>query len=159
MTAYKLSSFFFLLLFIASSALMLRDWKKWVLVKPRTVLSGQAAALVSQWVYGAVAQHPLDLQFWVVLLFPGLAVGFFTGRFIRVKRDVRGIAMNYARPGAMLWTGLMVITQLGTIFTGSVPTSLFGLALLSLGINLGLGGKVLLDYRRMVKQAAGISGA
>lgn len=158
MSAYGLLSLLFSLLFIGSSALILRDWKKWVFVKPRAVLSGQLAALVSQWAYGAVAQHPLELQHWLMLLAPGLALGVVLGRFVRSGREVRGIDMNFARPGAIIWTALMTLTQLGTVFTGSVPIIIFGLAVLSLGVNLGLSGKALLGYRRMLKQAAGIGG-
>lgn len=155
MTGYSMLSLLFWLLFTFSSALMLRGWKKTALYRPGAILWGQAAAFISQWLYGVLAQNPIEAQQWILLLVPGLAGGMIWGKFARVRQTARGVSLSYARPGAAVWAALMAATQLSTIFTGSVPASLFGLSVLTLGVNLGLSGKVFLSCRRMMRQAAG----
>lgn len=159
MTVYSLLALLFWLLFTASSVIMLRGWKKTALFRPGSVIWGQAAAFASQFLYGIMAGNPADFSQWVLLLIPGLTGGVIWGKFARVRQTARGIALNYARPGAAAWAALMAITQLATIFTGAAPGWLFGLSVLTLGANLGLNGKVLLSHRRLVRQAAGMMGA
>lgn len=158
MTVYTILSLLFWLLFTVSSALMLRSWNKTSLFRPGAIFAGQAAALASQWLYGALALQPAEIQQWAFLLIPGLAGGVIWGKFSRVRQSARGIALSYARPGAAVWTALMAATQLFTIFTGSPPGALFGLSVAALGVNLGLSGKVLFSYRRIIGQAAKMAG-
>lgn len=137
------------LLFVGSAYLLFRSWRQAKPVKPKAIAIGQLVAAISLWLYTALTDFPLAGDEWVTLLSIGLAAGFVYGGFVKVRQSSKGIVMTYTLRYLVTWTTLLAVTQLAAIIWQEVPVMLLGLAVLNLGLNLGLNGRVLHRYRRL----------
>lgn len=146
---FSLLSFLCWLLLLFSIYLMLRTWRQARPVKPWHIAIGQGLSLVALWLYTALTGFPLGGGSWLLLLAVGAAGGAVYGGFVKVQQSPQGIVMTYTIWYLLAWLGLLALTQLTTILFNQVPVLLLGLSVLSLGLNLGLNGRVLHRYQRL----------
>ena len=145
-------SFLFLGLFVLSVVVMFLTWRKSRAVKPKWIMFGQTAALVSLMAFSLLANDPLGglwRNFWLVL---GFAGGVAYGNMVRVTRSEAGIMMSYTLPYLITWSALLAITQFTTIVSGRVPVVMLGLSVISTGLNFGMNGMVVWKYRKLRKE-------
>lgn len=146
-------SVFFIALFIAGVVIQVLTYRKEKAVKPRRIIISQAAALLSMLVFSIITLRPPGPIWWVVLLTVGFAGGIGYGTFVNVRAGSRGVTMSYTLPWLITWGALMTITQLSSVVFRSVPVFIYGLAILNLGINLGMNARILLGYRTVAAVA------
>ena len=133
-------------LFAFAVFIQLRTWRHQRRVRPGLIVVSQLAALASSVAFSALIHRPPSAESWVVLLGVGIFFGVMYGGLMVVDRTDRGVVMGYSLPAIVTWSALMVITQLATIFGRSVPVVIYSLAIVNLGVNLGMNGRVLTAY-------------
>ncbi|MDO8673581.1 MAG: hypothetical protein Q7O66_19405 [Dehalococcoidia bacterium] len=144
----KILSYVFMAVFLIGIVIMLLNWRRAKFVRPISILFGLALSFLSLWIFAVIAGHPVGLAIWLALISVGLAGGIWYGGTIKVKHTARGVSMSYTLPYIIVWAALLLITQFLTIQSGRVPAVVFGLSILSLGINTGVNGRVLWSSRR-----------
>jgi len=146
-------SVFFIGLFVVGVVVQVLTYRKEKAVKPRRIVISQAAALLSMLVFSIITLRPPGPIWWVVLLTIGFAAGIGYGTFVNVRAGARGVTMSYTLPWLITWGALMTITQLSSVVFRSVPVLIYGLAILNLGINIGMNARILLGYRTVAAVA------
>lgn len=150
----KLVAAGFWLVFVGGVVLTLWNCRRARMQRPWAVLFGQAFALGVLAVFGQLAGRPLGIWGWVLTLPAGLALGAGAGALSRVGRVAGRVRVNHSLVYFVIWASLVGLTQLATIVTGRVPVVLFGLSVLSTGLNLGLNLVVLLKYAAIPPELA-----
>lgn len=143
----QLVSAFFIALFVAGVALQVLTYRRERTVKPRRIAITQGAALAAMIVFSAVTQRPPSPAWWLALLGIGVVGGTFYGRLVSVRSGAQGITMSYTLPWLLTWAALMVITQATAVFAQSVPVLIYSMAIVNLGLNIGMNGRILGVYR------------
>lgn len=134
-------------LFIIGVLIQVLTYRKEKSVKPRRIIISQSAAFLSMVVFSLVTLRPPGPIWWFVLLSLGFGGGIVYGGFVNVRAGARGVTMAYTLPWLLTWGALMTLTQLSSVFFRSVPVLIYGLAILNLGINIGMNTRILLGYR------------
>ena len=140
-------SLVFVALFVLGVAVQVLTFRKERKVRPRRIIFGQAAAFLSMVIFSVITLRPPGPSAWVFLLGLGFTVGLFYGRLVKLRTGVDGVKMSYTLPWLIAWGALMTLTQLTAIFAQSVPVLIYGLAILNLGINIGLNTRVVVGSR------------
>lgn len=147
----KFISLLFMGLFIFGVAIMLLTWRKAKFVKPKWIIFGQVVAFLSIAIFSILARNPIGGLGWLILVVVGLAAGVVYANTVKVQQTARGIMMNYTLPYIITWATLLAITQFVTITSGRVPLITLGLAILNMGLNLGLNGRIVWLYQKIKK--------
>ncbi|MDA3937468.1 MAG: hypothetical protein PF636_11565, partial [Actinomycetota bacterium] len=140
-------SLVFVALFVLGVAMQVLTFRKERAVRPRRIIFGQAAAFLSMVIFSIITLRPPGPTSWVFLLGLGITGGIFYGRLVKIRTGVDGVKMSYTLPWLIAWGALMTITQLTAIFAQSVPVLIYGLAILNLGINIGMNTRVIVGSR------------
>ena len=125
-------------------------------MRPRRIVIMQAAALGSMIAFSMVTQRPPGPGAWIVLLGVGVTGGLAYGRLVDVRSGEQGITMSYTLPWLVVWGVLMATTQLTTVLAQSVPVLIYGLAIVNLGANLGMNGRIVGSYRALSSGAVAV---
>lgn len=152
----QLISLAFIGLFVASVALQVLTFRKERAVKPWRIAVGQSAALVSMVIFSIITLRPPGPLWWLLLLSLGAGGGVVYGSFVKIRSTSAGVLMSYTLPWLITWGALMALTQLTAVFARSVPVFIYALAILNLGINIGMNGHVLVRYRNAATAAAAV---
>ncbi|MCB2223776.1 MAG: hypothetical protein KQH83_06330 [Actinobacteria bacterium] len=145
--AVKAVSLALVALFVFGVVVQLRTWRKAKRVRPVFVVVSQASALLGSIVFSVVTGRPPEAGMWMLLLGAGVVFGLAYGGFVRVERGERGVMMGYTLPWIVTWACLLAVTQLSAVFAQSVPLVIWSLAIVNLGVNLGMNGRILSGYR------------
>lgn len=145
----RIVSVLFVVLFAVSVLVQLLTWRRQRRVRPIFIAVSQVAALASSVTFSALIHRPPAADAWIILLAVGMLFGVVYGSSMVVDRGQRGVVMNYSLASILTWSALMMITQLTTIFSRSVPIVIYSLAIVNLGVNLGMNGNVLPRYRAL----------
>lgn len=137
----------FIGLFVIGVLVQVLTYRKEKAVKPKRIVISQSAAFLSMMLFSLVTLRPPGPIWWVVLLSLGFGGGIAYGSFVRVRSGAHGVTMSYTLPWLLTWGALMTVTQLSSVMFRSVPVIIYGLAILNLGINIGMNARILLDYR------------
>ena len=146
----------FVALFIFGVAVQVLTYRKEKAVKPRRIVISQTAALLSMMFFSIVTFRPPGPIWWLVLLSFGFGCGIAYGSFVKVRAGERGVTMSYTLPWLIVWGALMTLTQLTSIVFSMVPALIYGLAILNLGINIGMNARILIDYRTVAGSLAAL---
>lgn len=144
----------FVALFIFGVVVQVLTYRKEKAVKPRRIVISQTAALLSMLFFSIVTFRPPGPIWWVVLLSFGFGCGIAYGSLVKVRAGERGVTMSYTLPWLIVWGVLMTLTQLTSIVFSMVPALIYGLAILNLGINIGMNARILIDYRSVAGSLA-----
>lgn len=137
----------FIGLFVVGVLVQVLTYRKEKAVKPRRIMISQAAAFLSMAIFSLITMRPPGPIWWVVLLSVGFGGGIVYGSFVKVRQGANGVSMSYTLPWLLTWGALMTITQLSAVTFRTVPVIIYGLAILNLGVNIGMNARILLDYR------------
>ncbi len=149
----QIFSVFFISLFVLGVLIQVLTYRKEKAVKPKRIMISQSAAFLSMVVFSIITLRPPGPIWWVVLLVLGFAGGIGYGSFVNVRTGAKGVTMSYTLPWLITWGALMTITQLSSVVFRSVPVFIYGLAILNLGINIGMNARILLGYRTVAAVA------
>ncbi len=151
---YTVASLLFVGLFMVSSYFILKTWKKAKAVKPVWLISGQAFSFLSLLVYDRLTGGS-SLLFWAAGLLVGAAIGVLLGRAVKVEQTPDGIVMRNTLAYMASWVAILALNQTVTVFAREASALLMALAILNQGLNMGLYGCILWQYRRLGYAAAG----
>ncbi|MDO8847120.1 MAG: hypothetical protein Q7W51_01875 [Coriobacteriia bacterium] len=149
----QIFSVFFISLFAVGVLIQVLTYRKEKAVKPKRIMISQSAAFLSMVVFSIITLRPPGPIWWVVLLTLGFVGGIAYGSFVNVRTGAKGVTMSYTLPWLITWGALMTITQLSSVMFRSVPVFIYGLAILNLGINIGMNARILLGYRTVAAVA------
>lgn len=136
------------LLLLAGIGFMLWTWRQPKPVRPAAIAVSQAAGILALAVFSALSQSPLPTVLWLLLLAGGVLAGVAAGKTVKVEGGPGGIMMRYTAPYLAVWGVLLALSQLSALALKSVPAVLLGLTVVSQGVNTGIQGRILWNYRR-----------
>ncbi|MBN1193148.1 MAG: hypothetical protein JXA36_05620 [Coriobacteriia bacterium] len=145
----QIITMFFIGLFVVGVLIQVLTYRKEKAVKPKRIFISQSAAFLSMAVFSLITFRPPGPLWWVILLSVGFGGGIIYGSFVNMRTGGKGVTMSYTLPWLLTWGALMTITQLSSVLFRTVPVIIYGLAILNLGINIGMNARILINYRTL----------
>lgn len=144
----KTVSFFFIIVFIASTARTINRYRKTRFIKPKFMAISVATSFLSVVLFDYLSSQAIGIMGWITLTGLGAVIGLVHSRFVGSTGSPEGLDYHSSTPYAILWAGALGITQLVTL-TGAVPGFILGISFFAIGGMIGLNTALFRRFQRM----------